>query len=290
MIPSIDHIILTRFNLPSAGVESLIRAQDGWLRQRQELFEKYCLPSIQQQTCKDFTWVIYFDPHSPQWLKERIMQINQEEWFIPVFRESVSPKELLDDLRATGAGSREILLTTNLDNDDGLSLDFVQRVQDAVVGRNTTALYIGRGLIQHEQRLYLRDDPVNAFCSVAAPWDDPKTCWLDWHNKLAEHMPIVNIPGKPGWLQVIHGSNVSNRVRGRRVGPEKYSRDFASGVQEAIAPRGWEWAEEQFLLRPSRALKEAVRRGVKNVIIALGGRSLLGRVREGAEKYASLRR
>ena len=28
------HVFLTRFNLPSEGVESLIRAREGWLRER----------------------------------------------------------------------------------------------------------------------------------------------------------------------------------------------------------------------------------------------------------------
>jgi hypothetical protein len=28
---TIDHVLLTRFNLPSRGLESLIRAKDGWL-------------------------------------------------------------------------------------------------------------------------------------------------------------------------------------------------------------------------------------------------------------------
>lgn len=290
MKPTIDHIILTRFNLPSKGVESLVRAQDGWLRSRQELFEKYCLPSIRQQTRKDFTWVIYFDPHSPQWLKERIGQLGADRSFIPVFRESVSPAELLYDLRAAGAGSREVLLTTNLDNDDGLCLDFVQRVQDAVADAGPAALYIGQGLIQRGHRLYLRQDPFNAFCSVAAPWSEPETCWMDWHNRLSEHLPVIGIGGKPGWLQVIHGSNVSNRVRGRRVGPGAYARDFAGGLHDAAAPRGWESLGEQFILRPARVLKEVLRRSAKEAIIALGGRDLLGRAKEWAGKYSPARR
>ena len=65
MKPSIDHVILTRFNLPTAGVESLVRAQEGWLRDRQVLFEKYCLPSVKFQTRQDFSWIVYFDTQSP---------------------------------------------------------------------------------------------------------------------------------------------------------------------------------------------------------------------------------
>ena len=34
-------------------------------------------------------------------------------------------------------------------------------------------------------------------------------------------MPVVQLDGPPAWLQVVHGSNVSNRVRGRIVSPNR---------------------------------------------------------------------
>jgi hypothetical protein len=33
-------------------------------------FERYCAPSVSRQSTDDFTWLIFFDPESPQWLKE----------------------------------------------------------------------------------------------------------------------------------------------------------------------------------------------------------------------------
>ncbi len=42
----VDHVFLTRFNLPSAGFESMVRAKQGWLQNRVELFERFCLPSL----------------------------------------------------------------------------------------------------------------------------------------------------------------------------------------------------------------------------------------------------
>ena len=72
MAADADHVLLTRFNLPSAGFESIVRAQDGWLKDRIELFERYSIPSVQAQTSQAFHWIIYFDPESPEWLKGRI--------------------------------------------------------------------------------------------------------------------------------------------------------------------------------------------------------------------------
>ncbi len=46
--------------------------QSGWLEDRVELFERYCLPSVAAQTDRRFSWIIYFDPQSPAWLRQRI--------------------------------------------------------------------------------------------------------------------------------------------------------------------------------------------------------------------------
>lgn len=279
MKPTIDHVILTRFNLPSKGAESLIRAREGWLRDRQQLFETYCLPSIMGQSNRDFTWVIYFDPQSPQWLLDRISEFQRRGHFVPIFREEVTTEQLIDDLRRVTGGRAEVLLTTNLDNDDGLSLDFVQRLHQSIEDASTQAFYIDSGLIQYEDKVYLRKDPSNAFCSVSSSWANPQTCWMDWHNHLYQHMPVVNLAGAPGWLQVIHSSNVSNRIRGVRVSPTDYRKHFAGELHNVDDLRPSEMAWEKLVLLPARQSGEKARLLAKKGILLLGGRSLLNRVK-----------
>lgn len=279
MKPTIDHVILTRFNLPSRGAESLIRAREGWLRDRQELFEAYCLPSILEQTNQNFSWIIYFDPQSPQWLKDKIEDFQLKGYFVPVFREEVSSEQLLADLRMVTGGTADVLLTTNLDNDDGLALDFVERVQAAVQSRDSQAIYVSHGLIQCGERVYLRHDPLNAFCSVASSWDLPVTCWKDWHNLLGQHMSTRQVGGAPGWLQVIHDSNVSNRVRGIRVSPSAYRGQFAGGLAGVSNPNSWDLRRERLLLQPLRRMKEGARLLAKTVLMRMGGRPLLDKVK-----------
>ena len=58
----------------------------------------------------------------------------------------------------------------------------------------------------------------------------PLTCWSDWHNQLGRHMDVVEVEGEPGWLQVIHGANVSNRVRGTMTDPARYRALFPGTV------------------------------------------------------------
>lgn len=271
----IDHVILTRFNLPTAGAESVVRAKEGWLRDRQQLFEAYCLPSVRFQDTQNFAWIIYLDTQSPDWLKKRMAELGATGDFHAIYRDSVSPEDLISDIRGVGMGQAEVLITTNLDNDDGLSRSFLRRVQESVVDATRTAIYVPAGLIQQGEKLYLRHDPDNAFCSVSESWNEPKTCWMDWHNRLGKHMQVREVGGQPGWLQVVHAGNVSNRVRGTRVAPKQYRADFVGGLSEIIEPKPKEFIMESFFLVPVRQARDWARGAVKQLALAIGGKEAL---------------
>ncbi|WP_394768413.1 glycosyltransferase [Lacisediminihabitans sp.] len=273
MRKGIDHVILTRFNLPSVGVESLVRAQEGWLRTRVALFEKYCVPSVLGQTSSNFRWLIYLDPESPEWLRGLVADYERAGTFVPIYRESVSPSELLDDIRAlTGAGG-STLITSNLDNDDALAVDFVQRLQDTAPAVPRAALYFSHGLIKSPAGLYFRTDRHNAFCSVRETWEAPDTCWVDWHDRLPRRMPVQLIGGEPGWLQVVHGTNVSNRVRGSLTSPDRYRTLFPTLLDDVPPPRAADITRDRLVAAPLRVTRESARSLVKHVAIALLGKS-----------------
>lgn len=277
--PAIDHVILTRFNLPSAGRESLIRAQDGWLRKRVALFERYCLPSVLQQDTDAFKWIIYFDPESPQWLVDWLQTIEESANFVPIFRESVSHADLLVDLRTVTGAQGQTLITTNLDNDDAVATDFVSRIQTAVQGRARQAIYLANGLILNEPNLYIHRDQYNAFCSVAESWNAPLTAWTDWHNRLHLHMQVNLVEGPPAWLQVIHGTNVSNRVHGRLTRPRDHLGRFGSLDADLPEPGRVKYFTESYATRPLRISLWAVRSLAKRLVLLVGGRDGLESLR-----------
>ncbi|CCH29854.1 glycosyltransferase [Actinosynnema sp. NPDC047251] len=252
-----DHVILTRFNLPSVGAESIVRAREGWLTERVGLFERYCLPSVRAQTSANFEWIIYFDPESPRWLKDRIEQHGDA--YTPVFREQVSREELVEDLGKLFPVRGDGLITTNLDNDDGLASNFVARLQgDPPTGRRT-ALYLANGLVKSPEGLFAHHDKDNAFASVRESWDAPITCWADWHNRLDRHAEVVSLGGAPGWLQVVHGGNVSNRTRGRLVAPAPYRALFGDSLDDVPEPDGRVLARDRFVGHPSRVARDGAR-------------------------------
>jgi hypothetical protein len=280
MTTDLDHFLLTRFNLPSAGNESVVRAQENWLKNRVGLFERYCLPSVAAQTCRRFSWIIYFDPHSPEWFLDWVRGHERQGHFHPCFREEVPREDLLSDILAVvGRRSSVGIVTTNLDNDDSLAADFVARVQGAAPLGDRTAVYLGDGLIRRGNELYQRVDRHNAFCSVRESWDEPVTCWADWHNLLPQHMPAAVLRGAPGWLQVVHGANVSNRVHGRLTRPTLYRTAFPGLLENLCDPTAGKLAGDRLVGVPSRAARESVRTAAKAVVTSVAGKNGLDRVK-----------
>lgn len=279
MAGDVDHVLLTRFNLPSPGFESLIRAKEGWLRNRVMLFERHCIPSVQAQTKQAFRWIIYFDPASPEWLKHRIQAHADAKLYVPIFRPSVSVDELVQDIRSVTGRATGRLITTNLDNDDALAAGFVERLQESAPRHGRTAIYLVHGLIKREPYLYLRRDRVNAFASVAEDSASPSTCWSDWHNLLGKHMPTLELHDEPGWLQVVHGRNVSNRVRGRLVSPASYAQLFPGLLDDVRAPGPLKLGIDIFADRPRRIARDYERIIAKKIAMRVLGKHSLDRVK-----------
>jgi putative rhamnosyltransferase len=147
------------------------------------------------------------------------------------------------------------------------------------VDSERTAVYVGDGLIARDGELYRRLDPHNAFCSVRESWTTPVTCWSDWHNRLPRTMPALVLRGQPGWLQVVHGGNVSNRVRGRRTRPSVYRALFPGLLDALPEPSAASLVTDILMGAPSRAVRETGRAAAKAAVGAVLGRRGLDRAK-----------
>jgi hypothetical protein len=269
--PLVDHVLLTRFNLPTKGVEGLIRAREGWLQDRVALFERYCAASVARQSVP-VTWLVYFDPESPTWLLDRLRPLVATGLFRPVLRASVGPAELSEDIAAAVVSPADLLLTTNLDNDDGIAVDFVERLQAVRTRHRCAAVYLTHGLIRSSDQLFLRTDRRNAFCSLLEPWEDARTCWAEYHNELGRTRPVVEVDGPAGWLQVVHGANVSNRVRGRLVSPRPHRHRFGDLLDDLPEPRPADVVRDALLRLPVRSSRDLGRAAVRTAGLRVLGK------------------
>lgn len=263
------HVLMTRFNLATPGREATIRNQPDWLETRFDLFERYCLPSVAAQTTSDFTWIIYFDKDTPPAFKNRIAALQREVPFTPYYT-GLFPGEGWPRSVEEVLGRRaQHLLTSRLDNDDALAVDYMARTADAARGAAEKlqtvpriGIVITNGFIRSGQALYQISHPCNAFTSWLEPGgsdlDTTRTAMGIAHMDAAQEGPLVQVPGPGGWLQVVHGGNVSNKVRGRRVAASKGQSRFPSGAVDElalIAPSRI-WLENSFLA-PLRGARDA---------------------------------
>ncbi len=259
------HFILTRFNVPTKGREAEFRARKGWLARRFDLFETFCLPSIAGQTICDFRWIIYFDSETPSEYRTRIQAAQHIIPFIALFREEVPLDGVIADVRALLPEGCTRILTTRLDNDDALASDFAETLRRAAdAAPDGTALNLPYGYAWRNGWVYAAEDQSGPFASVVESASAYQTIWARPHALLGELFVLRQIQAPPSWLQVVHGDNVTNRVKGRRR-PSKVlqGRFTLKAYDEARDPSRLAIFIENLIRYPLRQLREAVVRGIK---------------------------
>jgi hypothetical protein len=260
----LDHLILTRFNVPSPDPEATIRSRPGWLDRRFDLFERYCLPGVAGQSERAFEWIVVFDAGTPAPYRDRIARLQQVFPFRAHFTDRFRMREIAPAL----AGRRRAadwLLTTRLDSDDILAADFVARLRDRVRVRRPRVINFNRGLIlapAPPPALYEREDGSNPFASLLEPGRGQiRTVWGQDHLDLSRLGELERVRGGPAWMQVVHGVNVANEIRGRRVPLRTHADLFP-----AVDLRGGADAEspsvilgENLVRRPARSVRRQAR-------------------------------
>lgn len=219
----LQHFLLTRFNI-------LLWRQDKegqkvrttkWLEHRFTLFEKYCLPSIKNQTCQDFEWIVLFDSMTPDSFKERIACYQKDcPQLIPVFVEpengrcfaDIFRKEIVKRLKA------KRVISTYLDNDDCLNIRFVEDLQHRVTTvSDGTFFYYDEGYQYYTEDKFMMQIhyPRNHFVSVVEQGNASIVKGVFGHGRhyyidSIEGAKIEHIKTKPMWCEVVHEKNILN--------------------------------------------------------------------------------
>jgi hypothetical protein len=227
------HFITTPFCVRRSfkGQVKPLLPTSAWLDHRLKLFEDFCLPSVVSQTDQNFEWFIYFDELTPVDYLERIKVITAKYKNISIklcalWETAVVAKDIAESVD----DNTKWIITTRLDNDDGLHRDFVSSLH-AASGEKEEFLNFPRGIIFYSGKCYLYQHLSNAFMSLVEPVTNPHTVWCVAHEQAATIAPVRQLSDAPAFLQVVHDKNVSNKPRGTRV----YASQALNGF-EAIQP------------------------------------------------------
>lgn len=211
-----EHIVITAFN-----VDFGLRSRDKilsceYLNQRFLLFKQFCFPSVLHQTNQNFKWLVFFDSETPSSFKIEISRLAEWKNFLPVYVTPVSkPGDFWRDVvKKYISPDVDFLITTNLDNDDSLSKDFVEIVQKNFQEQELEFVNFPYGYMLREDGLYLREFLSSPFISLIEKTDKILNCKTLCHHDLFKvyelGVPVRQIFTKPAWLQVVHGTNLKN--------------------------------------------------------------------------------
>lgn len=219
---TVEHLILTRFSVKLLGADTEEGFSREWLRERLRLFEDYPLASLRAQTRQDFRWLVFCDPSTDRECIDALRVHSKSVRGLEiVFADSGLFDHLGDRVREAVSPSADVVLTTRLDSDDALHVDAVRILAEYAQDFAETTLPSlvvnfprGYQLDTVKRRLYERYYLRSPFLTLiehkrARPLD---TVLLKQHTQVSNHVLTHQDISIVGWLQVIHGSNVANRI------------------------------------------------------------------------------
>jgi hypothetical protein len=218
----IQHFLLTRFNVKVNYDSARTGLDPTWLSHRFDLFERFCYPSVYAQTNSDFRWLVYFDSETPQVFKQKIDRCAEWENFIPIYLETEFSDQINQEKISTLIHKKtEYLITTRIDNDDAVSKNFIQSIRDNFEEREFEFISFVNGYVLDSGKLYSFKYVNNPFTSLVerikpTSTAEIRTILCGEHSQLSKLGHIKQIKIDSVWLQVVHGKNVSNRIRGIR--------------------------------------------------------------------------
>jgi hypothetical protein len=210
------HLLLTRFNTAVSFAPAAKRLDPDWLTGRLGLFERYCFPSVASQRNAEFKWLVFFDAASPKWFREKIAAFGP--LVTPIYIDGPATDQVIAKMVIqTGFVSSPYLITTRLDNDDAISTDHLASVQRAFHKQDREFITFPLGLQSFHGHLYGVYWPSNPFLSLIEKVGDnapPTTVLCVAHDRLGAKNKSRRVLTSSKWLQVLHGSNVANVLRG----------------------------------------------------------------------------
>ncbi len=258
-----SHFIITQFNLRNFPLSNARNYESWvkWTRNRIALFTEYCLPSVLNQSTRDFTWLIYFDADTPQEFNDFIKRLETFPFISICYCRGIEDfnKTYFREVRSRIGESVKWVITTRIDNDDSLHMDAVKVIQQNFTERHKFLISLASGYILniHDKTLshyfypmspfisLIEDtdkEPEGVFEKIHTRWDSLrlfiiKEIWFEWFNRKARKSRFIL--KRPMWIQTVHGENVSNSFyRGVPVLGKRDLKDYSVKLTTTGLPIG----------------------------------------------------
>ncbi|HUR30803.1 MAG TPA: glycosyltransferase [Saprospiraceae bacterium] len=218
------HYLITRYNVPIPGFQmdrsGVTTRDEKWLQHRFELFQKFCLPSVIHQSNKDFQWLIYVDRETPEKYYIQIKEVIHHQPNIQLYQVSDHKECLLHIDQFLTQSITPFVITSRLDNDDALGLQFIQTVQKNFIEKDKVILNLLHGVGLDYRRkivtfLYnMRNNHFTSLIELKKNEGGHITVRGFQHDEVPDDYTVINIPSRYSWLKVFHDRNVKSSTFG----------------------------------------------------------------------------
>jgi hypothetical protein len=221
------HYILTRWNQlhDNSHVYNFkgITDPEKWNEERMNLFEKYCLFSVNAQVNKDFTWVLAFNSKTPKKYYEKY----QKYPYIKIIFD-MHPFTYMNKIYGKEIKKGDWIATTRLDNDDCLHPNYIKEVKSkfdnkyALVDTAGCQFDVKNNTFHDSGRRYPNSPFLTVFEKAGEFSDHPiHTAYYKSHTNLhlsfkGRPQILISDKGKL-YCQIIHDNNVCNKINGEKI-------------------------------------------------------------------------
>ena len=228
----IQHFVLTRFNLRLKSFDKFCEwrgGDPGYLEKRFELFERYCLPSMKAQTV-DFKWLVFFSEMTPEPFKARARAYAGEcNSYEAVFVGDSIPCDtdgaatcMMNEIVKRLATDTDYYVVSRIDNDDAFNMYALGWIRDTalekIVNDSCEKFYVvmpyGNAYIAEQSFTQDYKWDWNHFPTLVCRkgiLDNP--FWRSHDSIRKTGVPVVRVPNRHAWLEVVNGTNAKNDLR-----------------------------------------------------------------------------
>lgn len=211
-----NHIVITRFNI-QYELNDVLYKQPAWIEQRLFLFQSYCLPSIERQTCKDFVWLLLCSDQTPEKYKQQLLFFQQrvpqlKVLFCPFYDDNVI-NLLYNKIGEEYVRGYSMLVSTRVDNDDMLEAHYVEYVQNYVNAHDLHNVILtfdsGVQWFLKKNMVYTVSYELNHFTTFVEDKDQIVTC-LGINHVLVPKDKLIHLQAQNMWCEIVHETNMLN--------------------------------------------------------------------------------
>ena len=219
------HFLLTRYNIGLYGRKQKMRSRkrinpEEWMANRWKLFEKYCVPSVENQTNKDFLWVVVFDPKTEAgWIDKAVGIVPENTVVITGENFRKTSIDVIESLLT----DEDRVITSRMDNDDAIHKDFIKNVQEWFdIRKRTGVVSFPKGWVWNPEKnklFHLRYTKNHFITFIEKRGPKPvKTVLRTRHTNITDNFQTFKVETDSYmWVEIIHAENMANYSRGNKV-------------------------------------------------------------------------